>query len=52
MCTGSPCKMFFLPLVEIKEVKILRHGFLPAITVNISQSALISYRFAEMFPVC
>lgn len=51
MYTGSPCKMFFLLSVEIKEVKILRHGFLPATTVNISQSALI-YRFAEMFPVC
>ena len=52
MCTGSPCKMFFLLSVEIKEVKILRHGFLPAVTVNVSQSALISYRFVEMFPVC
>lgn len=34
--------MFFLLSVEIKEVKILRHGFLPAVTVNVSQSALIS----------
>ena len=30
MCTESPCKMFFLLPVEIKEVKILRHIHLGA----------------------